>query len=217
MKDQNSPTLNYETRLYQNGTWPAAGIDEAGRGAWAGPVVAAAVVLPPPSDELRLKLEGVRDSKLMTPAHRDKWFDTIMETAVDVGVGNVPARQIDEIGIVPATHQAMLESLQQLHTEPAHLLIDHLQLPTPIPQTPITRGDRFVLSIAAASIIAKVTRDRLMLELDAEFPGYSFASSKGYGTKDHRSGLQKLGACAQHRHSYQPVAQLKLPGIQDQI
>ncbi len=208
------PTLEYETDLHHRHIWPAAGIDEAGRGAWAGPVVAAAVVLPEPSPELAALLSGVRDSKLMSPGQRSFWAVRITEIALDYGVGMVPPGVIDSIGIVPATRQAMILAVHNLKTRPAHLLIDHLRLPeTAIQQTPITHGDQIVMSIAAASILAKVTRDNCMQALEEQFPWYGFSRNKGYGTREHQQALHEHGICPQHRRSYRPIAQLSLPGF----
>jgi len=211
---QPAPTLEIELALHRQGFWPAAGLDEVGRGAWAGPVVAAAVILPVPCVALHKQLHGVRDSKMLSPAQRYFWAEEIGRVAVASGIGVVSARQVDEIGILPATRLAMQRSLEQLLPQPVHLVIDHLRLPQiNLPQTSITRGDSLVLSIAAASIIAKVARDQMMIELDSRFPCYAFARNKGYGTSEHQAALQQHGACPIHRFTYRPVAQLPLPGI----
>jgi ribonuclease HII len=201
------PTLTQERILWQQGYRCIAGMDEAGRGAWAGPVVAAAVILPQGCPELADLLSPVRDSKLLAPHRRSCCYDLVLEHALCWAVGAVPAAEIDRIGIVPATRLAMHQALERLPIEPAYLLIDALQLDrVPTPQRAIIRGDRTCLSIAAASIIAKVTRDRLMCDLNAVHPGYGLAQHKGYGTPGHRQALGRLGSSPLHRHSFRPVA-----------
>ncbi len=185
-----------------------AGIDEAGRGALAGPVVAAAVILPlNPTTELIL--HGVNDSKQLTAPRREALFELIIENAVAYGIGQQPASVIDEIGILPANKLAMEAAVMQLRPAPQFLLIDgRIRLPQlNIPQQAIVRGDSQSLSIAAASILAKVTRDRLMCELDSHYPHYGFAQHKGYGTELHRAAIDRHGPCAQHRHSFAPIRQ----------
>ncbi len=187
-----------------------AGLDEAGRGAWAGPVVAAAVVFPPDEPRLTRHLAGVRDSKLLTPERREALLETIREHAVAVAVGAVPPAEIDAVGIVPATRRAMALALQALLPPADFLLIDHLTLPDlTLPQHSLPKGDLTVLSIAAASIVAKVSRDRLMVDSDAQYPGYGFARHKGYGTPEHQLALTSHGACAIHRHSFAPLRALE--------
>ncbi len=182
-------------------------MDEAGRGAWAGPVVAAAVIVPPATAPFLLRA-GVRDSKQLTPAQRSQLYEIICQAAEAVGVGIVPPAVIDEVGIVPATRQAMGEAIARLIPSPDHLLIDFMGLPdVDVPQRAIVHGDSRCLSIAAASIIAKVTRDRLMIALDAEYPGYGFARHKGYGTPAHRQALAERGLCPAHRRTYGPIRQ----------
>lgn len=204
-----TPDLSHEYSLRQAGCTYIAGVDEAGRGAWAGPVVAAAVVLPLHRSDLAHQLHGVRDSKKMTPAQREAWLSAICELALATGVGIASAQEVDRVGLLPATRIAMLRALDKLRVRPQHVLIDHIPIPeVALPQTPITRGDGLVLSIAAASILAKVTRDRTMCALEADFPGYGFARHKGYGTPHHRLALQRLGPCAIHRMSYAPVSAL---------
>ena len=202
------PDLTVERRLWTNGYRRIAGLDEAGRGAWAGPVVAAAVVLPAERPDLAVALAPVRDSKLLSPRQRALCYDLVLEHALAWGTGAVCAAEIDRIGIVPATRLAMRHALAGLCIRPAHLLIDALTLEeVGIPQRATVKGDRICLSIAAASIIAKVTRDRMMRELDAALPGYALARHKGYGTPQHRVALARLGSSPHHRHSYAPVAQ----------
>ncbi len=202
------PDLSFEFALWQSGVSLVAGLDEAGRGAWAGPVAAAAVILSPASD-LVTRLSGVRDSKQMTPAQRAYWADVIRAVALTWGVGFASAQEIDEKGILPATRLAMQRALAQLDVAPEHLLLDAVRLPgVTLPQTPLIKGDCRVLSISAASVLAKTERDRWMQKLDFEFPGYSFSRHKGYGTAIHRRALENLGPCRQHRVSFKPVKNL---------
>jgi ribonuclease HII len=201
------PDLTYEQQLWRRGACFVAGLDEAGRGAWAGPVVAAAVILPSRRDDLLDLLSGVRDSKIMTRRQRETWATRICECALTVGVGETPADQVDAIGLIAATRAAMRAALLALSPAPDHLLIDHLRLTgVSTPQTPLTHGDARVLSIAAASVIAKVTRDQRMAELDAAYPEYGFAIHKGYGTALHREALAARGPSPVHRFTYAPVA-----------
>jgi ribonuclease HII len=188
------PNLDIEHELIDDGCSRIAGLDEAGRGAWAGPVLAEA-------------LAGVRDSKQMTPAQRELWASIIRQIALEVGLGVASSQEVDQLGLITATREAMARALSDLNKQPEHLLIDHLPLPEiPLPQTVLTRGDARVLSIAAASVIAKVARDRMMVDLDEHQPGYGFARHKGYGTAQHRAALAHLGPCPSHRFSYAPVA-----------
>ncbi len=200
------PNLTFESPLWQSGLGCVAGLDEAGRGAWAGPVAAAAVILPP-DPAVAQSLSGVRDSKLMSPHQRDHWAALIRAQAAAWGVGFATCQEIDSLGILPATRLAMRRALQQLALPPAHLLIDALTLPgLNLPQTALVKGDRRALSIAAASVLAKTARDALMVELENQYPGYHFARHKGYGTRAHHQALNTLGACPQHRRSFAPVA-----------
>jgi ribonuclease HII len=194
-----------ERVAWEEGCRCVAGIDEAGRGALAGPVVAACVVLPHEQAPA-----GIDDSKALTPAQRERLYDRIVATARGVGVGRVEAETIDEINILRAAHQAMRLALEDLPGGlwPDVALIDGLPVrPFPITQIALVRGDARCISIAAASIIAKVTRDRLMRAYDAQFPGYEFASNKGYGTSLHLRALKTLGPCPLHRRSFRPVAE----------
>ena len=185
---------------------PVAGIDEAGRGPLAGPVYAAAVIL----DPARLP-RGLDDSKAMTPEAREKAFAKIMERALAVGVGVADVDEIDAINILQATMLAMRRATEQLLLSPVKALVDGNRAPAlACPVETIIDGDAKSMSIAAASIIAKVTRDRVMCVLDAAHPGYGWTSNKGYGTPEHLAALDRLGPCAQHRKSFAPVAQLKL-------
>jgi ribonuclease HII len=184
-----------------------AGVDEAGRGPLAGPVVAAAVIIPLNLD--LTTLAGVRDSKLLKPRQRELLYDRIQETAISIGVGIIDNQTIDGQGIIKATRLAMKTAVEQLTTPPESLLIDYLRLPElPYPQKGIKFGDRVCFSIACASIIAKVTRDRIMQELDRIHPGYRLARHKGYGTAEHLACLRRLGPSPVHRRSFKPVKDL---------
>lgn len=210
MPEQVTAPLHWERRWWAQGR-VVAGLDEAGRGAWAGPVVAAAVVLPPEPERLLTALAGVTDSKRLTPRRRQFLARAIWKIG-GVGVGVIPPATIDEIGIVPATLAAMQAALADLPLRPDHLLIDYI--PRPLgkwSQQRLKRGEEQSLSIAAASIIAKVYRDGLMVEMEARWPGYGFARHKGYGTIHHREALRRLGPCEIHRRTWQPVLQPQLP------
>jgi len=198
------PNLGHENKLKSQGYMLIAGIDEAGRGALAGPVVASAVILPLPANLPWFEL--VRDSKELNSRKREALFDLINKEAVSVGIGIVSSQVIDSINILKATKLAMMQAVEKLSEQPNFLLIDRLSLPQcPIPQEGITRGDKTCLSIACASIMAKVTRDRMMGEFDQIYPGYGFAQHKGYGTVRHLSCLQKLGPSPIHRLYFAPV------------
>lgn len=190
--------LKFEKAAYNNGYRNVAGIDEAGRGPLAGPVMAAAVILP-----AGLSIIGVDDSKKLTPGKRDKLFDIIMAQALSVGVGIVSPTEIDQINILQATRRAMLAAVGQLSPQPDYLLIDGIStIDSAVPQKTIKKGDSLSLCIAAASIIAKVTRDRLMIEMDAKYPGYGFAGHKGYGSAAHMEAIRVLGPSPIHRLSF---------------
>jgi ribonuclease HII len=200
-----SPDLALEQTLWEKGLVYLAGIDEAGRGAWAGPVAAGAAVLPTSPDLLE-RLKGVRDSKQMTPAQRTAWAQKIKEQALSWGVGMASQEEIDTLGILPATRLAMQRAIEALSPSPQHLLIDAVRLPgCNLPQTSLIKGDVHCLSIAAASVLAKTARDSLMISLEQDYPGYGFAAHKGYGTAAHRAALQSLGTCALHRRSFAPI------------
>ena len=200
------PTLIHEYKLREAGYSHIAGVDEAGRGAWAGPIAAAAVILPLTDSDLASSLQNVRDSKLMTPSLRLTMYSRIQKTALCIGLGISSSEEVDELGVLGATYQAMCRALHSLSIPPQHVLIDHLKLPNyPTPQTPLTKGDRDVLSIAAASIIAKVARDEIMKAWDSIYPGYGFSHHKGYGTFEHRKALQQLGPIHIHRKTFAPV------------
>ena len=198
------PDLGHESELRSLGYELIAGIDEVGRGALAGPVVAGAVILPLLADLPWFEL--VRDSKELNSRKRESLFEVIEKEAVAVGIGIVSARVIDSVNILKATKLAMMQAVERLPKKPNFLLIDRLGLSQcPIPQMGITRGDKTCLSIACASIIAKVTRDHMMEELDQVYPGYGFARHKGYGTRRHISCLRELGPSPVHRLYFAPV------------
>lgn len=203
--DQLEPTFAAEERLWAQGFRYVAGIDEAGRGALAGPVVAAAVVIAP-GDPAPLWAE-VRDSKLLTAGQRQALAPRIQQQAVAWGVGVADAATIDAIGIAAATRLAMQQALAALSLMPDHLLIDWVRLPqTPIPQTVQPKADRTMISVAAASILAKVHRDQLMLAYDVCYPLYRFGAHKGYGVAAHLTALTTHGPCPIHRRSFAPLA-----------
>lgn len=198
------PSLTEENTVSAQGYKFIAGIDEVGRGALAGPVVAAAVILPRFADQAKLK--DVRDSKETPPAKRDLLYSLIIDEAVAVGVGIVPPQTIDSINILNATRLAMRQAIEQLACSPDFLLIDGMTIPKlDIRQKGIIKGDKLCLSIACASIIAKVTRDRIMVELNKSYPNYGLAHHKGYGTKHHLDCLSQHGPSPIHRFSFAPV------------
>ena len=201
------PTLDEEMKLLAQGYRWIAGLDEVGRGCWAGPVVAAAVVLP--LERLRQEpalLDGVDDSKRLSPHRREVLAGRIREVAVGLAVGEVSPALVDALGIVRATALAMRRAVAALPQEPDFLLIDgRLRLELGIPQRALVRGDSSSLSIAAASIVAKVHRDRLMAAWAERYPGYGFAEHKGYGTRRHRAALERLGPCPLHRCTFAPM------------
>ena len=201
------PSFAEEELLEAQGYQRIAGIDEAGRGALAGPVVAGAVILPRHLDVPWLS--EVKDSKQLTPARREVLFHRIHEIAISIGIGVVPHYLIDEQGIVKATRLAMKLAVDQLSPPPESLLIDYMRLPeVKLPQKGITDGDNLCLSIACASIIAKVTRDQLMVAFDRVYPGYGLAQHKGSGTREHLACLSRLGPCPIHRQSFKPVREM---------
>jgi ribonuclease HII len=198
--------LAREQELWEAGYRWVAGLDEVGRGALAGPVVAAAVILPPGRSDLCAILDKVRDSKMLTPHQREALFPLIRATSLGIGIGIASAGFIDRWGIVPAVKQAMWMAVANLPVAPDYLLIDAVRLPEAgIAQESIIKGDSHILSIAAASVVAKVFRDRLMVALDQYHPGYGFAVHKGYGTAAHRTALERLGPCPAHRRSFAPL------------
>jgi ribonuclease HII len=206
-KTRQKPSLAEEKALRAEGFRFIAGVDEVGRGALMGPVVAAAVILP---DNIRARWKGrVRDSKQLTPEAREYLYPYIMEKATSVGVSGTTNDIIDSVGIARATCLAMMAAVQQLSPRPQFLLIDYVRLhELMIPQKGIVDGDSRCFSIACASIIAKVTRDRMMAAMDGEYPGYNFAAHKGYGTREHLACLRRLGPCPLHRRSFRPVSDI---------
>ena len=190
--------LSYERQYLHEGFSLIAGVDEAGRGPLAGPVVAAAVILPK-----GLLIEGVNDSKKLSEAQRERLFDEIKEKALSYGIGAVDENCVDEINILNATKKAMADAISQLKPAPDCILLDAVKLEKiTVKQVPIIKGDSLSLTIAAASILAKVTRDRLLREYDSEYPEYGFAINKGYGTPQHISAIKKFGLCPIHRISF---------------
>jgi ribonuclease HII len=200
--------LRHERKLRAGGFLQIAGIDEAGRGPLAGPVVAAAVILPE-----RFRHASLNDSKKLTALQRERIYaELTSHVEVRWALAVVAVEEIDRINILRATHEAMRRAVTALVTPPDHVLIDGLPVrPFPIPQTALVGGDGLSFSIAAASVIAKVTRDRIMVEMDACHPGYGFAQHKGYGTELHLAKLQAHGPCPIHRRSFLPVQQAEFP------
>lgn len=192
--------LEFEKNLYTQGIELIAGIDEVGRGPLAGPVVAAAVILPK-----NCKIRGLNDSKKVPKSRHHEMFSEIQKSALAIGIGVVDAAKIDEINIYEATKLAMIQALQKLKIQPEHLLIDAMQLDFPVAQTKIIHGDAKSLSIAAASIVAKVTRDEMMNDFALSYPAYDFEHNAGYGTAKHLAALGKQGITPIHRKSYEPI------------
>ena len=192
--------LAYEKELYAQGIDLIAGVDEVGRGPLAGPVVAAAVILPK-----ACKIPGLNDSKKIPKSKHKAIYEAVLQNAIAIGIGVKDNHVIDQVNIYEATKLAMMEAIGQLEPQPQHLLIDAMKLDLPISQTSIIKGDANSLSIAAASIVAKVTRDQMMEEFDCEYPGYDFTQNAGYGTANHLAGLHKLGVTPIHRRSFEPV------------
>lgn len=192
--------LEYEKELYKNNIELIAGVDEVGRGPLIGPVVAAAVILPK-----NYLLKGLNDSKKLSEKKRDKFYDIIMRDAISVGVGIIDENKIDEVNIYQATKLAMKEAINNLNIKPEHVLIDAMPLELDIPTTSIIKGDAKSESIAAASVIAKITRDRMMYELDKKYPMYGFGSHKGYPTKKHIEAIYKYGLIDGYRKTYAPI------------
>jgi ribonuclease HII len=193
------PTWEYEDKYWHQGLVLVAGVDEAGRGSWAGPIVAGAVIFETHD------LTGLRDSKLLSPVQREKMYSLIVEQAIAWNAGIVTSEEIDRIGIGPANKLVMERAIAGLNPAPTAVLIDAFKINCDCPTESIIKGDRLVCTIAAASIIAKVTRDRLMVSAHEKFPGYGFDQHKGYGTAEHRQAIQKHGTCAIHRISFEPM------------
>jgi ribonuclease HII len=193
-----SDTLYFEKLAQAQGFLKIAGVDEVGRGPLAGPVLAAAVILP-----AGLLIPGVDDSKKLSQHKRETLFDIIMDQALSIGIGSAGAETIDSINILQATRLAMLNAVQQLSPQPDYLLIDGITpINSALPQKTVKKGDSLSLSIAAASIIAKVTRDRLMTDMDQRYPGYGFAGHKGYGSAAHLEAIRRLGPSPIHRLTF---------------
>ena len=192
--------LAYEKELYTQGIDLIAGVDEVGRGPLAGPVVAAAVILPK-----ACKIPGLNDSKKIPKYKHKEIYEAVLQNAIAIGIGIKDNHVIDQVNIYEATKLAMMEAIGRLDPQPQHLLIDAMKLDLPISQTSIIKGDANSLSIAAASIVAKVTRDQMMEEFDCEYPGYDFTQNAGYGTANHLAGLDQLGVTPIHRRSFEPI------------
>lgn len=190
----------YERDLIEDGITLIGGIDEVGRGPLVGPVVAACCILP-----INYKLEGLTDSKKLTEKKREKFYDILIKDAISYGVGIISEEEIDKINIYEATKKAMIQAIENSNIKPNHVLIDAMKLEIDIPSTSIIKGDSKSLSIAAASVIAKVVRDRMMIELDKKYPMYDFKSNKGYPTKKHLEAINQYGIIKEHRKSYSPV------------
>lgn len=196
--------LAYEKECYMRGMELIAGVDEVGRGPLAGPVVAAAVILPKGS-----KIPGLNDSKKIPKSKHKEIYESVLQEAIAIGIGVKDNQVIDQVNIYEATKLAMMEAIGQLDPQPQQLLIDAMKLDLSIPQTSIIKGDANSLSIAAASIVAKVTRDQMMEGFDRKYPGYDFAQNAGYGTANHLAGLHKLGVTPIHRRSFEPVKSMR--------
>lgn len=192
--------LEYENNLYKEGVTLIAGVDEVGRGPLIGPVVACACILP-----VNFYHKDIKDSKKLSEKKREEMYKIIKENAISIGLGIVSEKVIDEVNIYEATKIAMKEAIKNLNITPEHVLIDAMKLELNIPSTSIIKGDAKSESIAAASIIAKVTRDHMLDEMDKEYPMYDLKNNKGYGTKKHLEALQTYGPCKYHRLSYSPV------------
>lgn len=190
----------YERELIKNGITLIAGVDEVGRGPLVGPVVAACVILP-----VNYRLEGLNDSKKLTAKKRDQFYEILEKDAIGIGVGVISEKVIDEVNIYEATKLAMIGAINNCNIKPEHILIDAMKLDLTIPTTSIIKGDAKSLSIAAASVIAKVTRDRMMDELDLKYPMYDFKNNKGYPTKKHVEAISKYGIINEHRKTFSPV------------
>lgn len=202
MKDQKLNLYEYEEALYDQGNQLICGVDEAGRGPLAGPVVVAACILPP-----FLRIEGINDSKQLTAKKREELFKIIVKNAVAYQIVFVSEADVDLLNIYQATKKGMLEAIRGLEVTPDHVLIDAMPLgELKIPHTSIIHGDARCASVAAASILAKVTRDEFMEKMDVKYPNYGFKKNKGYGTKAHMEALEKYGPCPIHRKTYAPVS-----------
>ena len=193
----------YERKLNEKGIKLIAGVDEVGRGPLVGPVVAAACILP-----INYHLDGLTDSKKLSEKKRNEYFEILKKDAISYGIGIIDAKTIDEVNIYEASKLAMIEAINNLSVKPEHLLIDAMKLDIDINQTSIIKGDYLSESIAAASVIAKVTRDSMMYELDKKYPMYGFKNHKGYPTKEHIENVKKFGVLANYRFTYKPICDL---------
>ena len=201
---ENIDNYKYELELNKKGITLIAGVDEVGRGPLIGPVVAAAVILP-----VNFKLEGLTDSKKLSEKKREQYYELIKKEAISIGIGIISEKRIDEINIYEATKEAMKEAINNLEVKPEHILIDAMPLELSIPTTSIIKGDLLSISISAASVIAKVTRDRMLYEIDKEYPMYDLKNNKGYGTKKHLEAIKQYGITKYHRLSFKPVFENK--------
>ena len=190
----------YEKELNKKGITLIAGVDEVGRGPLIGPVVAAAVILPKD-----FKLDGLTDSKKLSEKKREEYYEIIKKEAIAIGVGIISEKRIDEINIYEATKEAMKKAINNLNPKPEHILIDAMPLDLDIPTTSIIKGDLLSLTISAASVIAKVTRDHMLYDIDKEYPMYDLKNNKGYGTKKHLEAIKQYGITKYHRLSFKPV------------
>ena len=204
------PDFSREKKLFKKGYENVAGVDEVGRGPLAGPVVAAAVIFSKNGLLNKLLEVGIRDSKLLSSKKREYLYELILEKCYDWSIGVVSEETIDEINILEASRLAMRKAVEKLEIKPDFLLIDgiHTIENYPVSQIAIPRADQYVFSVSAASIVAKVTRDRILVDLDKEYPKYGFAQHKGYGTKFHLEMLKKIGPCKIHRKSFRPIEKL---------
>lgn len=203
MKEQ-IDNYKYERGLNKKGINLIAGVDEVGRGPLIGPVVASAVILPK-----NYKLDGLTDSKKLSEKKREYFYEIIKKDALAIGIGIIDEKRIDEINIYEATKEAMKMAINNLEIKPEHILIDAMPLDLDIPTTSIIKGDLLSINISAASVIAKVTRDHMLYDMDKEYPMYDLKNNKGYGTKKHIEAIKKYGITKYHRLSYKPVSDYK--------
>ena len=200
MNNKIEDNYKYEKELMKNGIKLIGGVDEVGRGPLVGPVVAACVIL---TD--KFELDGLTDSKKLSEKKRDIFYDKIIKQALSIGIGIIDEKKIDEVNIYEATKLAMKKAIANCNLKPEHILIDAMPLELDIPTTSIIKGDLKSITISAASVIAKVTRDRMLIELDKKYPMYDFKNNKGYPTKKHLDAIDKYGIIEEHRKSYSPV------------
>ncbi len=203
LEDMHRSMTVYENELFQRGLRYIAGLDEVGRGPIAGPVVAAAVVLPP-----SFKLLGLTDSKQLSKQKREAFYEVIIAEAITYAVEIIPALEVDALNVYQASMAAMVRAVDRLTLPIEHLLVDALTLPVDVPQTSLVKGDQKSVSIAASSVVAKVVRDRYMEQLEATYPDYGFSKHVGYGTKEHLQAIKELGITPEHRRSFEPVKSL---------